>query len=80
MNHYSTLLVLIDFSPVQSKLFTWSPVTKTFDILPEIIIEYQIQAFCTKNEDFDQIYLNTGSKTQNVEELSLDLIFYNNFW
>ena len=29
---------------------------------------------------FDQTYLNTGSKTQNVEELSLDLIFYNNFW
>ena len=34
----------------------------------------------TKNEDFDQKYLSTGSKTQNVEELSLDLIFYNNFW
>ena len=27
----------------------------------------KIEAFCTKNEDFDQIYLNTGSKTQNVE-------------
>ena len=25
----------------------------------------QIEAFITKNEDFDQIYLNTGSKTQN---------------
>ena len=33
-----------------------------------------MEAFCTKNEDFDQIYLNTGSKTQNVEKLSLDLI------
>ena len=33
-----------------------------------------------RNEDFDQIYLNTGSKTQNVEKLSLGLIFYNNFW
>ena len=32
------------------------------------------------NEDFDQIYLKTDSKTQNVEKLSLDLIFYNNFW
>jgi hypothetical protein len=32
------------------------------------------QNLCTKNEDFDQTYLNTGSKTQNVEELSLDLI------
>jgi hypothetical protein len=38
------------------------------------------EAFCTKNEDFDQTYLNTGSKTQNVKELSLDLIFHNNFW
>ena len=37
-------------------------------------------AFCTKNEGFDQTYLNTGSKTQNVEKLSLDLTFYNNFW
>ena len=73
-----------------------------FDILPEIIVEYQtykaklfhflsfcafiyiclikIEAFCTKNEDFDQIYLNTGSKTLTVEKLSLGLIFYNNFW
>ena len=40
----------------------------------------QIEALCTKNEDFYQTYLNTGSKTQNVEELSLDLIFHNNFW
>ena len=40
----------------------------------------QIEAFYTKDEDFDQIYLNTGSKTQNGEELSLDLIFHNNFW
>ena len=38
------------------------------------------EGFCTKNEDFDQTYLNTGSKTQNVEELSLDLIFHNKFW
>ena len=30
-----------------------------------------MDAFCTKNEDFDQIYLNTGLKTQNVEKLSL---------
>ena len=37
-------------------------------------------SFLHKNEDFDQIYLNTGSKTQNVEELSLDLIFNNNFY
>jgi hypothetical protein len=32
--------------------------------------------FAQKNEDFDQIYLNTGSK---CGKLSLDLIFYNNF-
>jgi hypothetical protein len=25
----------------------------------------------SKNENFDQKYLNTGSKTQNVEELGL---------
>ena len=35
----------------------------------------KIEALCTKNEDFDQTYLNTGSKTQNV-----DLIFHKNFW
>ena len=40
----------------------------------------QIEALCTKNEDFDHTYSNTGAKTQNVEELSLDLIFHNNFW
>ena len=40
----------------------------------------QNSSFLQKIEDFDQIYLNTGSKTQNVEKLSLDLIFYNNFW
>ena len=40
----------------------------------------KIEALCTKNKDFNQTYLNTGLKTQNVEELSLDLIFHNNFW
>ena len=40
----STLLVLIDFCPVQSELFTWSSVTKTFAILQANIIEYQIYA------------------------------------
>ena len=30
--------------------------------------------------NFDKTYQNTGSKTQNVEELSQDLIFYDNFW
>ena len=40
----STLLVLIDFFLVQSKLFTWSSVTKICNIVPQIIIEYQIQA------------------------------------
>ena len=37
----------------------------------------KIEAFCTKNNDIDQTDLNTGLKTQNVEELSLDLIFQN---
>ena len=53
--------------------------TKTFDILQEIIMEYQ-KLCAQKNEDFDQTHLNTGSKTQNVEKLSLDLIFHINFW
>ena len=69
--------------------------TKTFDIVPEIIMEYQILtlphfellgmyldmfdenwsflnknwSFLDKSYDFDQSYVNTGSKTQNVEEL-----------
>ena len=34
----------------------------------------KLKLFEQKNEDFDQIYLNTGSKTQNVEKLSLYLI------
>ena len=37
-----------------------------------------MKLFAQKNEDFDQIYLNAASKTQNVEKLSLDLTFYNN--
>ena len=37
----------------------------------------QNYSFFTKNEDFGQT--GTGSKTQNVEELSLDLIFHNHF-
>ena len=40
----------------------------------------QIEAFGAKNEDFDQTYLHKGSKTQNVEELTLDSTFHNNFW
>jgi hypothetical protein len=28
-------------------------------------------SFVHENEDFDETYLNTGRKTQNVEELSL---------
>ena len=98
---YFTLKVLIDFCLVQREFLTCCFVTKTFDVLPEMIIEYQIQTkllhilslqaciqIClikiedifSKNEDFGQTYLNTGSKAQNVEELTLDLIFHNNFW
>ena len=33
-----------------------------------------------KKLQFDQTYLYKGLKTQIVEELSLDLIFHNNFW
>ena len=39
-----TLLVFIDFCPVQSEFLTWSFVNKTVEILSEIIMEYQIQA------------------------------------
>ena len=35
----------------------------------------KIFIFFAKTFNFDQIYLNTVSKNQNVEELSLDLIF-----
>ena len=39
----------------------------------EVLIDFcPVQSEC--------LTLNTGSKTQNVEELSLDLIFHNNFW
>ena len=40
----------------------------------------KIEAFSTKSEDFYQTYVTTGLKTQNVEELSQDLIFHDNFW
>ena len=33
--------------------------------------------FLPKSFNFDETYLNTGLKTQNLEELSLDLIFHN---
>ena len=33
-----------------------------------------------ENSSSNPSLLITGQKTQNVEELSLDLIFYNNFW
>ena len=33
----------------------------------------KIEAFYTKKENFDLTYLRTGSKTQNVEELNLDI-------
>ena len=39
----------------------------------------KIFIFCTKSFNFHQTYLKTGLKTQNGEELSLDLIFLNNF-
>ena len=40
----------------------------------------KIFIFRAKNFIFDQAYQNTGLKIQNVAELSLDLIFCNNFW
>ena len=55
-------------------------ISPTFWVFEPVYMFDQNWSFCTKYEDFDQIYVNTGSKTQNVEELSLDLIFHNNFW
>ena len=40
----------------------------------------KIFIFCAKSYNFDQTYLNTGLKTQNAEEFSLDQIFHNHFW
>ena len=40
----------------------------------------KIVFYWAKNFNFDQTYLNTGSKTQNVEKLGLDLIFHNHSW
>ena len=40
----------------------------------------KIFIFCAQSFNFDQAYLNTGLKTQNLEELSLDLISHNIFW
>ena len=37
----------------------------------------KIFIFCAKSFNFNQTYLKTGLKTQNGEELSLDLIFHN---
>ena len=42
LNECITLLVLIDFCPVQGESLTWCSITKNFDILSEMIIEYQI--------------------------------------
>ena len=39
---HCTLLVLIDFCPVKSEFLIVVLLTKTFDILQEIIMEYQI--------------------------------------
>ena len=41
---------------------------------PEFLGLYliKIEALCTKNEDFDQTHLNTGSKTQNGYKFTLN--------
>ena len=40
-----------------------------------LYVDIKIEAFRTKNEDF---FIKV--QAQNVEEISLDLIFFNNFW
>ena len=44
------------------------------------VFESVFRYICAKSFKFDQAYLNRGLKTQNVEKLSLDLMFHNNFW
>ena len=39
----------------------------------------KIFIFGAQNFNFDQTYLNAGLKTQNADELSLDMIFHNDF-
>ena len=49
----------------------------------ESVFEYvgsKTSFLCAQSFNFDQTYLNTGLKTQNVEGLSLDLLSHNNFW
>jgi hypothetical protein len=42
------------------------------------MFDQNLHFLCTKLQ-FDQKYLNSGLKTQNVEDISLDLIIHNNF-
>ena len=87
----SILLVPKSCADKQSELFFFSSKSIRHDIAAfqkktqgqqqqqhyTLLVLIEIEGFCTKNEDFDQTVLNTGSKTQNV---GLDLIFHNNFW
>ena len=51
----------------------------TFEFL-SLYLDIKVFIFCARSFNFDQTYLYTGLKTQNVEEFSLDLIFHYNFW
>ena len=67
------------------RLITYAVHTVSFDWFVSglegiIYLEFCYFIFCAKSFNFDQTYLNTGSLTQNVEKLSLDLIFQYSFW
>ena len=65
------------------KLF-WNTISRlnssTFWVFWACICLTKIFIVYAQSFNFDQTYLNTGLKPQNVEELRLDLIFHNNFW
>ena len=80
--HY-TLLVLIDFCPVQSdlnlefcslKFLTFYQKLNGISDLGLTILHFEFLSLYSHMSD--QTYVNTGSKTQNIKELSLDLIFH----
>ena len=62
------------FDIFQKLLWNITSTLPHFECLGLYLVMFdKIEALCTKNEDFDQKYLNTGSKTQNVEVLVTEL-------
>jgi hypothetical protein len=88
----SILLLPKSCADKQSELFFFSSKSIRHDIAAfqkktqgqqqhyTLLVLIKIEAMSTKKEVFDQTYLRADSKTQNVEEMGLNLIFHNNFW